>query len=79
MDRRVCRRSDIRDRHVSVSAALPQESIGAQKDPLRPLAKLERRALEQLARSHSAPRLSVARAHALLAVSDGCSSGRGTL
>jgi hypothetical protein len=44
-----------------------------QKDPLRPLTKAERRALEQLARSHSAPALSVARARALLAVSDGCS------
>jgi len=44
-----------------------------QKDPLRPLTNSERRALEQLARSHSAPALSVARARALLAVSDGCS------
>jgi len=44
-----------------------------QKDPLRPLTNYERRALEQLARSHSAPALSVARARALLAVSDGCS------
>jgi transposase len=44
-----------------------------QKDPLRPLTKPERRALEQLARSHSGPALSVARARALLAVSDGCS------
>lgn len=42
-----------------------------QKDPLRPLSMSERRALEQLARSHSAPALSVARARALLAVSDG--------
>src|SRR5229473_4653558 len=46
---------------------------GRQKDPLRPLSTSERRALEQLARSHSAPALSVARARALLAVSDGCS------
>jgi transposase len=37
------------------------------------LTKFERRALEQLARSHSAPALSVDRARALLAVSDGCS------
>jgi transposase len=44
-----------------------------QKNPLRPLSAAERRALEQLARSHSAPALSVARARALLAVSDGCS------
>ena len=44
-----------------------------QKDPLRPLSTSERRALEQLARSHSAPALSVDRARALLAVSDGCS------
>jgi transposase len=44
-----------------------------QKDPLRPLSMSERRALEQLARSHSAPALSVSRARALLAVSDGCS------
>ena len=44
-----------------------------QKDPLRPLTSSERRALEQLARSHSAPALSVARARGLLAVSDGCS------
>jgi transposase len=44
-----------------------------QKDPLRPLTSSERRALEQLARSHSAPALAVARARALLAVSDGCS------
>lgn len=42
-----------------------------QKDPLRPLSNSERRALEQLARSHSAPALSVDRARALLAVSDG--------
>jgi transposase len=41
------------------------------KDPLRPFTNSERRALEQLARSHSAPALSVARARALLAVSDG--------
>jgi transposase len=44
-----------------------------QKDPLRPLSTSERPALEQLARSQSAPALSVARARALLAVSDGCS------
>jgi transposase len=44
-----------------------------QKDPLRPLSNSERRALEQLARSQSAPALSVARARALLYVSDGCS------
>jgi len=44
-----------------------------QKDPLRSLSTSERRALEQLARSHSAPALSVSRARALLAVSDGCS------
>jgi transposase len=44
-----------------------------QKDPLRPLSTSERRALEQLARSHSAPALSVARARALLAVSQGSS------
>lgn len=42
-----------------------------QKDPLRPLTNRERQALEQLARSHSAPALSVDRARALLAVSDG--------
>ena len=43
------------------------------KDPLRPLTSSERRSLEQLARSQSAPALSVARARALLAVSDGSS------
>jgi transposase len=43
------------------------------KDPLRALTSSERRALEQLARSQSAPALSVARARALLAVSDGSS------
>ena len=43
------------------------------KDPLRSFTNSERRALEQLARSHSAPALSVARARALLAVSDGSS------
>ena len=43
------------------------------KDPLRPFTNSERRALEQLARSQSAPALSVARARALLAVSDGSS------
>jgi len=41
------------------------------KDPLRAFTNSERRALEQLARSHSAPALSVARARALLAVSEG--------
>ena len=46
---------------------------GRQKDPLRALTSSERRALEQLARSQSAPALSVARARALLAVSEGCS------
>src|SRR5712691_8278543 len=46
---------------------------GRQKDPLRPLTSSERRALEQLARSQSAPALSVARARALLAVSEGWS------
>ena len=44
-----------------------------QKDPLRAFANSERRVLEQLARSHSAPALSVARARALLYVGDGCS------
>jgi transposase len=43
------------------------------KDPLRPLTNSERRSLEQLARSHSAPASSVARARALLWVSDGSS------
>jgi transposase len=43
------------------------------KDPLRPLAHSERRSLEQLARSQSAPASAVARARALLAVSDGSS------
>jgi transposase len=43
------------------------------KDPLRPFTNSERRALEQLARSQSAPALSVARARALLAVNDGSS------
>jgi transposase len=43
------------------------------KDPLRPFTNSERRAVEQLARSHSAPALSVARARALLAVSAGSS------
>ena len=42
-----------------------------QKDPLRSLTNSELRALEQLARSHSAPALSVDRARALLAVSGG--------
>jgi transposase len=41
------------------------------KDPLRPLTSSERTALEQLARSQSAPAASVARARAFLAVSDG--------
>lgn len=41
------------------------------KDPLRRLTNAERVALEQLARSQSAPALSVARARALLAVSNG--------
>ena len=43
------------------------------KDPLRSLTSSERRSLEQLARSQSAPALSVARARALLAVSEGSS------
>jgi hypothetical protein len=43
------------------------------KDPLRPFTGSERRALEQLARSNSAPALSVARARTLLAVSRGSS------
>ena len=43
------------------------------KDPLRPFTNSERRALEQLARSQCAPALSVARARALLAVSEGSS------
>ena len=43
------------------------------KHPLRPLTSAERRSLEQLARSQSAPALSVARARALLAVSEGSS------
>src|SRR4051794_24553327 len=51
----------------------PWRAVMRQKDPLRPLSTSERRALEQLARSQSAPALSVARARALLAVSDGCS------
>jgi len=51
----------------------PRRAVVRQKDPLRPLTNSERRALEQLAHSHSAPALSVARARALLAVSDGCS------
>src|SRR5438445_11782916 len=46
---------------------------GRQKDPLRALTSSERRSLEQLARSQSAPALSVARARALLAVSQGSS------
>ena len=49
----------------------PRRAVVRQKDPLRPLSNSERRALEQLARSHSAPALSVDRARALLAVSDG--------
>src|SRR5262249_56135432 len=51
----------------------PGRAVMRQKDPLRPLSTSERRALEQLARSHSAPALSVDRARALLAVNDGCS------
>ena len=43
------------------------------KDPLRPLTSSERHALEQLARSQSAPAASVARARAILAVSAGSS------
>jgi len=43
------------------------------KDPLRALTSSERRALEQLARSQSAPAASVARARAFLAVSNGSS------
>lgn len=43
------------------------------KDPLRSLTRSERRSLEHLARSQSAPALSVTRARALLAVSDGSS------
>jgi hypothetical protein len=50
----------------------PRRAVIRQKDPLRPLTSSERRALEQVARSHSAPALSVARARALLAVSDSC-------
>src|SRR5438128_639354 len=49
----------------------PRRAVVRQKDPLRPLSNSERRALEQLAHSHSAPALSVDRARALLAVSDG--------
>src|SRR6266700_1474945 len=54
---------------------LPEEAgvSSVQKDPLRALTSAERNALEQLARSQSAPALSVARARALLAVSDGSS------
>src|SRR5438876_4901958 len=51
----------------------PRRAVVRQKNPLRSLSASERRALEQLARSHSAPALSVARARALLAVSDGSS------
>src|SRR5215203_5910358 len=51
----------------------PRRAGVRQKDPLHPLTNSERRALEQLARSHSAPALSVARARGLLGVSDGCS------
>src|SRR5713101_1778696 len=51
----------------------PRRAAVRQKDPLRPLSSFERRSLEQLARSQSAPALSVARARALLAVSEGCS------
>src|SRR5919205_916500 len=49
----------------------PRRAVVRQKNPLRPLTASERRALEQLARSHSAPVLSVDRARGLLAVSDG--------
>src|SRR5438067_7437029 len=54
---------------------LPRRAVVSRtkKDPLRPLTNSERRSLEQLARSQSAPALSVARARALLAVSDGSS------
>src|SRR5215216_2690356 len=51
----------------------PRRAVMRKKDPLRPVTGSERRALEQLARSHSAPALSVARARALLAVSQGSS------
>src|SRR6266481_2226601 len=51
----------------------PRRAVVRQKNPLRSLSASERRALEQLARSHSAPALSVARARALLAVSEGWS------
>src|SRR5438132_13825431 len=51
----------------------PRRAVVRQKNPLRSLSASERRALEQLARSQSAPALSVARARALLAVSDGSS------
>src|SRR5215510_3166668 len=51
----------------------PRRAVVRQKNPLRPLTKPECRALEQLSRSHSAPALSVARARALLAISDGWS------
>src|SRR4051812_32676708 len=51
----------------------PRRAVMRQKHPLRPMTKPERHALEQLARSHSAPALSVSRARALLAVSDGWS------
>jgi hypothetical protein len=50
-----------------------QEVDGTLEDPLRPFTGSERRALEQLARSNSAPALSVARARTLLAVSRGSS------
>src|SRR2546430_13422006 len=51
----------------------PRRAVVRQKDPLRPLTSSERRSLEQLARSQSAPALSVARARALLSVSKGSS------
>src|SRR5258708_22759350 len=51
----------------------PRRAVVRQKNPLRSLSASERHALEQLARSHSAPALSVARARALLAVSDASS------
>src|SRR3712207_807608 len=42
-----------------------------QKDPLRPLSEAERSSLSRLSRSRSAPAAQVARARALLAVSEG--------
>lgn len=54
---------------------LPEEGRceWTQDESVRPLTRSERSALERLARSHSAPAASVARARALLAVSDGSS------